>query len=92
MSKYQQQDNSGSLFKNENKKTDKHPDYSGEALINGQPFFMDAWMKTAESGRRWMSFSFKPKQQRAEPAKQAAPAPRRAPAQNVADMEDDIPW
>lgn len=70
MSKYEQKDNSGSLFKNADKESDRHPDYSGSALIDGQAYFMDAWLKESENGRKWMSFSFKPKRE-AKPTKPA---------------------
>lgn len=64
MSNYETRDNTGRLFKVEDdKKRDRGPDYSGTALIDGREYFMDAWLKTAESGRKWMSFSFKAKQQ-----------------------------
>lgn len=82
---YETRDNSGRLFKNEEKKTDKHPDYSGEALVDGQTYFMDAWLKTADSGRRWMSFSFKPKQQ-------ATQKPASQPSKSLAQMDDDVPF
>ena len=73
---YETKDNSGRLFKNEEKKNERGPDYSGTCLINGEERFMDAWLKTAESGRKWMSFSFKPKQQRPAPQKQQKPQSR----------------
>lgn len=85
MSKYEQRDNSGSLFKNEKKEKDTHPDYRGECLIDGVAMYMDAWLKTAESGRKWMSFSFKPKQ---EPkARDDA-----ARARKTRDDDSDIPF
>ena len=96
---YQQRDNSGQLFKNGKKEKDTHPDYRGEALIDGVAYYMDAWLKTAESGRRWMSFSFKPKQ---APQQQSPAAPKpthgqqqeaiRKAAQSTAfeDMDSDI--
>jgi uncharacterized protein (DUF736 family) len=87
VSKYEQKDMSGSLFKNEQKQTDRHPDYSGTATIDGVEMFMDAWLKTADTGRKWMSFSFKPKQQQA--AKPAAKQPAR---QQRDEPTDDIPW
>ena len=65
--KYEQRDNSGSLFRNTEKKSDKHPDYSGTAMIDGTEMFMDAWLKESENGRKWMSFSFKPKQKQEKP-------------------------
>ena len=89
MSNYQQRDNSGQLFKVEEKKNEKGPDYSGTALIDGVEFYMDSWLKTAESGRRWMSFSFKAKQQ---PANNSRPA-EKAATQPIRSRDDDsIPF
>ncbi len=88
MSKYEQRDNSGSLFKvDDDKKRDRGPDYSGTAMIDGTEYFMDAWLKTSESGRRWMSFSFKPKQKQAP--KPAAPKQRPKDEQWRAGAADD---
>lgn len=89
MSQYQQKDMSGSLFKNENKASDRHPDYSGTATIDGVEMFMDAWIKTADTGRKWMSFAFKPKNQQA--AKPAAKQPARRQPEPQQD-DDGIPW
>lgn len=83
---YETRDNTGRLFKNEDKKNERGPDYSGEALIEGQAFYMDGWLKTAESGRKWMSFSFKPKQQR-QPERPAA-KPREEPRRPSRDFDD----
>jgi uncharacterized protein (DUF736 family) len=87
VSQYQQKDMSVSLFKNEQKQTDRHPDYSGTATINGVEMFMDAWIKTADTGRKWMSFSFKAKEKQ---AKAAETPPRRFPPKS--EPSDDIPW
>ena len=70
MSKYETRDNSGSLFRNTDKKNERGPDYSGTAVIDGTEFYMDAWLKESENGRKWMSFSFKPKQQKEAPKPQ----------------------
>ena len=80
---YEKRDNSGSLFRNDKKETDAHPDYTGSATIEGKDFWLSAWMKTSESGRRWMSFSFKPKE--------AKPAPKREPARRF-DPDRDVPF
>lgn len=88
MSKYEQRDNSGSLFKNERKEKDTHADYRGECLIDGVSYYMDAWIKKAESGRTWMSFSFKPKEQRQE-QRQPQGKPHSRPRQ---DDYDDVPF
>jgi hypothetical protein len=71
---YTQRDNSGSMFKNERKEKETHADYRGECLIDGKEYYMDVWLKVADSGRKWMSLSFKPK---GGPKQQARQEPRR---------------
>ena len=84
---YETKDYTGRLFKNDKKEKDTHPDYTGTALIGGVEHFMDAWIKRSESGKTWMSFSFKPKQKQATPA----PPARKAAPPRPADM-DDVPF
>lgn len=87
MSKYEQRDNSGSLFKNEEKESERHPDYSGMCVINGVEMYMDAWLKTADSGRRWMSFSFKAKGK----SKDSKPE-KQQPSRRQRDEDSDVPF
>ena len=58
---YEQRDNSGSLFKNEKKTEPKHPDYKGDALIDGHEMWISAWIKDGKNGK-FMSLSFNPKE------------------------------
>ncbi len=81
MGKFEMKPESGNLFKNQRKEKETHPDYQGECLVGGVSYYMSAWVKTAESGRRWMSFSFKPKQQ--------AQTPKPRPQQRQQPVEDD---
>lgn len=62
MSDYQQRDNSGSLFRNNKKEEDNHPDYNGSCMIDGVEYWMNAWLKESKKGTKFMSFSFKPKE------------------------------
>ena len=85
---YEQRDNSGSLFKNDRKEKETHPDYKGDAMVNGQMVWMSAWLKIASNGTKFMSFSFSPKEQQA-----AKPVAKSAPkAEPDFDMEDDLPF
>lgn len=87
MSQYQQRDNSGSLFRNEgDRKKENGPDYSGTCMVGGVEYFFDGWIKVAESGRKWMSFAFKPKQQ-----KPAAPIGGKGAQGKVYQTRDDDP-
>jgi hypothetical protein len=56
---YEQKDMSGALFKNTDKKGDKSPDYTGSVMIGGQVYYLSAWIKTSQAGTKYMSLSFK---------------------------------
>jgi len=44
-------DNSGALFRNDRKETDKQPDYTGEARIEGVEYRLSAWLNEAKTAR-----------------------------------------
>jgi hypothetical protein len=72
--------NRGVLFKNEKKENERHADYRGEINVAGKPFWLDAWIKTSsKTGKKFMSLSVKPKEQRTAAAK---------PKSAFADMDD----
>lgn len=59
---YQQRPNSGSLFRNDRKEEDNHPDHTGTCLIDGTEYYISAWVKEGRNGgRKYFSLSFKPK-------------------------------
>ena len=50
----------GALFKNDKKEKPSHPDYKGDATIDGQKFWVSAWIKTSEkTGQKYMSLAFR---------------------------------
>ena len=51
----------GSLFKNDSKQGDNSPDYKGSINVNGEEFWLNAWIKTSKKGTKFMSLSTKPK-------------------------------
>jgi uncharacterized protein (DUF736 family) len=55
--------NRGVLFKNDDKQSDKHADYRGNINVDGKEFWLDAWIKTSKSDKKYMSLSIKPKLQ-----------------------------
>lgn len=59
---YDHKPNSGSLFKNDRKQKETHPDYKGDALINGRAVWIAAWIKKGKKGT-FMSLSFEEKEQ-----------------------------
>lgn len=58
---YEIKDNSGSLFANKKKDTDKHPDRTGTAKIDGVEYYVSGWVKQDRNGNPWMSLAFKRK-------------------------------
>jgi uncharacterized protein (DUF736 family) len=53
--------NTGALFKNTDKKTDKHPDYTGSINIEGVEYWLSSWIKVSQKGVKFMSLAVKPK-------------------------------
>lgn len=82
---YEQKDNTGALFGAKNKKTEKHPDYTGQALVNGQQMWISGWRKTSEKGTAYLSLKFEIKEETAKTV------PQSAPAKNDIE-EDDLPF
>lgn len=81
----------GALFKNDRKvEGDKKPEYTGSLNVDGVEFFLDAWLKTSNAGKKFMSVSVKRKDN--QPAAAPTPAAARAPAPAPLLPEDDIPF
>jgi len=48
----------GVLFKNDRKQAANHPDYKGSAEVDGQQYWLSAWLKDGKKGK-FLSLSFK---------------------------------
>lgn len=49
--------NRGALFKNNDKESDKHPDYKGSINVDGKELQIAAWLKESQKGVKYMSLS-----------------------------------
>lgn len=84
----------GSLFRNERKRDEKDPSHQGSCEINGQQFWISAWIKEAgpqskTPGQKFFSLAFKPKD---APAKPDAPVPKQPLPAAQPDDEKDVPF
>lgn len=89
MSKFEQKEGSGALFRNDEKETESHPDYRGNIRINGQDYWLSAWIKeTKATGKKYMSLAAQPKQERKVTP---ADAPE-IPPKKGEEFDDEIPF
>lgn len=59
--------NSGMLARNENRKTDKHPEYTGSLNVNGVDYWVSAWVNEGKAGgkmegKKYFSLKVNPKE------------------------------
>lgn len=88
---YEPKDMTFSLFPNKDKKTDKHPNLTGTALIDGVAYFIDGWTNTDRNGNKYIAGKLKPKEQQRQQhqsgqsyGKGGNPPPR--------ELDDEIPF
>jgi hypothetical protein len=82
--------NRGSIWKNEDRKSDTHPQFKGSAEVNGVEYWVSGWLRKADANPKApaMSFSFTAKEQQSQ---QSQAAPKQAPA-NDFDLDESIPF
>lgn len=83
---FEQKDNSGALFRNARKQTEKQPDYTGSITISGQQYDLSAWLKDSKGGK-FFSLAIRPKGQpyQKKPTVQSQ-------IENDLPKQDDIPF
>lgn len=89
---YQHREGQGSIFPNE-KKSDKQPDWRGDALFDGQEIEIAGWTKQGKHGE-FISLSIKLKGQRGNggpgPIRPHMPKMQQSSSANLVD--DEIPF
>ncbi len=54
--------NSGALFKNDRKETEKHPDMRGSLNVEGVDYWVSCWFKVSKKGNKFMSLALQKKE------------------------------
>ena len=70
-------DMTGSIWVNDKKEKDTHPDRSGSIMVAGVEYWLNGWLKKTKDGKPYLSLSVKPK------TGEAGPKP---------EMSDEIPF
>ena len=54
-------ENRGSIWRNERKTSDTHPDFTGTLNVDGVEYFVDAWKRKPDASEKAPALSFKVK-------------------------------
>ena len=80
----QRKDKSGVIFKND-KKSDSHPDFKGQAMVDGSDYWLSVWINESKAGRKYMSVKFNLKDEVQNQGMKQAQHPTQ-------DFEQDLPF
>jgi len=50
------------LFRNDDKAKDEQPNYRGSLDVEGEAYWISAWLRTSREGKKYMSLSVQPKE------------------------------
>lgn len=87
---YQPKPNSGSIFNNTRKQSEKHPDRTGNGVIccpncqHTYDVWLNGWLRTTKTGEHYLSLSFRPKTQPGDGG--ATPVRKQSPIR-----DEDVP-
>lgn len=81
--------NRGSIWKNDKKEKDTHPDFTGSANVGGHDYWVNAWRRKEGASDRAPALSFSFKLKDGKPAHGSAPKPTKSARE---EMDDEIPF
>lgn len=89
--------NSGILARNENRKSDKHPEYTGSINVNGVDYWLSAWVNEGKpggkmEGKKYFSLKVNPKEQRGPASGGGGYQSRSSGSYSSDGFDDDIPF
>ena len=82
--------NSGALFRNEKRETEKHPEYTGKITIEGKDYYLSAWVNEMRNGQKYFAIKATPKVEATTATTTAQPA--QPQTSTVPDPVDDLPF
>lgn len=82
--------NRGSIWKNERKTKDTHPDFTGTLNVEGREYFFDAWKRKEGAPAKAPALSFKIKPKDEQPG--GSPDRYAKPKGAEMDLDDSVPF
>ena len=73
--------NKGTLFRNDDKEREER-DYSGSINVEGTEYWISGYVRTSKSGKKYLSLSVKPKQEK----------PAASKASRADEFDDSVPF
>ena len=89
--KFEHQENKGSLFPNQSKLSDNHPDYKGSINVGGKSYWISSWNATSKTGTTYMSLSVNEIEDTYS-NKSNVLQNQKTPEVNSDDFDDEIPF
>jgi hypothetical protein len=89
---YEVKDLTGTLFRNDRKTSEKHPDKKGSCKINGQEYWVSGWIRYSDNGEERISLAFSLKEERSDRSGPATVRTNTESAKPHIDINDDIPF
>lgn len=89
---YETKDNEGALFRARDRKSDKHPEFTGNAVIDGRDYWLSAWVnESKKDGSKHFSIKFRAKDDAAQGRQPAGDNGRRQSSYSE-ELDDEIPF
>lgn len=92
---YEQKNNRGGLWKNENKESENHPDFKGSITVDGKQYYLSGWKRSPDANPKApaLSVAVTPKENRAQQQTTAEQyAAHKGFQEPHKDLDDDIPF
>lgn len=88
---YELKDDRGNLFRNDKKKNENSPDWSGKIRMNSQDFYLSAWEKKTKKGETFFSVSLG-KMVPAQPTQHSIDKGNAYMPNDRKDLDEEIPF
>lgn len=82
--------NKGSIWKNDKKESEKHPDFTGSLNVEGVEYWVSAWKRKPDASEKAPALSFAVKVKEDKPKQQAKP--QAVIRGDINDFPDDLPF